>query len=158
MKPLQWVRLLPPYVRWAGYARSRVPRGRVDRNAQNIEAVDGDTIRIGQETIHIIGYDTPEKYGARCPQEALMAAEATDYLQKLVSDKGKQIDIDRQGRDKYKRTLAYVFVDGTDVADLMIIHGVAVWYECPKGRCPKRINWCERIEKMKKYNKGLATF
>ena len=104
--------------------------------AQRIDVIDGDTIRIGSEKIRLVGFNTPEKHDAKCPQEALMAAEATDYLQKLVSDKGKQIDIDRQGRDKYKRTLAYVFVDGTDVADLMIIHGVAVWYECPKGRCP----------------------
>ena len=111
--------------------------------AQRIDVIDGVTIRIGSEKIRLVGFNTPEKHDAKCQQEALMAAEATDYLRTLVNNRTKQIDIERlKNKDKYRRTLAYLFVDGIDVADIMIGQGLAERYDCPKGRCPKRRDWC----------------
>ena len=108
-----------------------------------MKAIDGDTIRSKNETIRLIGFDTPEKHHVRCLREARIAKRATVYLQSLLEDKTKQKDIERIGKDKYKRTLAYLFIDGTDIADIMTEMGFAVVYECPKGRCPKRIDWCK---------------
>ena len=90
-----------------------------------------------------------------------MAAEATDYLQSLISDRKKQIDIERlPNKDKYRRTLAYMFVDGIDVADIMIKQGFAERYDCPKGHCPKRRDWCDDVidgSKLKLKRPGPST-
>jgi len=42
--------------------------------------VDGDTIRIGERRIRLVGFDTPEK-NARCEEERISAERATQALQ-----------------------------------------------------------------------------
>ena len=106
----------------------------------HIVAIDGDTIYVGEEKVRIIGMDAPETYQARCESERLRGHRATEHLRYLL-DAG-HIAIRRQGRDRYGRTLARVYVDGHDVARLMIAAGHAVPYHCPGGRCPRRIDWC----------------
>lgn len=105
-----------------------------------IVAVDGDTIYRGEEKIRIVGLDAPETYQARCDSERLRGHRATAHLRRLLASGA--VAIRRQGRDRYGRTLARVFVDGRDVAGLMIRAGHAVRYDCPRGRCPRRIAWC----------------
>lgn len=105
-----------------------------------IVAVDGDTIYLGEEKIRIVGLDAPETYQARCDSERQRGHAATAYLRRLLAS--GTITIRRQGRDRYRRTLARVYIDGRDVAGLMIRAGHAVRYDCPRGRCPRRINWC----------------
>lgn len=105
-----------------------------------IVAVDGDTIYVGDEAIRIVGLDAPETYQARCESERQRGHRATEHLRYLL-DAG-HIAIRRQGRDRYGRTLARVYVDGHDVARLMIAAGHAVPYHCHGGRCPRRIDWC----------------
>jgi endonuclease YncB( thermonuclease family) len=38
-------------------------------NPGQVEALDGDTIRIAGETFRLVGFDAPETYRARCPSE-----------------------------------------------------------------------------------------
>ena len=67
--------------------------------------VDGDTIRIGDRRIRLMGFDTPEKR-ARCEAERLAADRATDALQSWLNrgpfvmsvDEGERA-VDRYGRD-----------------------------------------------------------
>jgi len=105
-----------------------------------IVAVDGDTIYLGEEKVRIVGLDAPETYQARCESERRRGHRATAHLRRLLA--GGAVTIRRQGRDRYGRTLARVFVDDHDVAGLMIRAGHAVPYDCPRGRCPQRIDWC----------------
>ncbi len=67
--------------------------------------VDGDTIRMGERRIRLIGFDAPET-NARCQSEALAAERATDGLETwlnrapfvLGSEFGTP-DTDRYGRN-----------------------------------------------------------
>lgn len=95
--------------------------------------IDGDTFKLGQRKIRIIGIETAE-VEARCPAEAAMAEAATAMLQHLLNQgpfemvgriAGSQ---DRYGRDL--RALRRVRPDGTvqSIADDMRSSGVARRY------------------------------
>lgn len=66
--------------------------------------IDGDTFKLGQRKVRIIGIDTPE-VDAQCPREAQAAEAATAELQRLLNqgpfDMVGRIDdqTDRYGRD-----------------------------------------------------------
>ena len=57
---------------------------RCGRGQSSACVVDGDTIRLGDRRIRIIGIDTPETE-ARCPAEARAAEAAAARLQELLS-------------------------------------------------------------------------
>lgn len=75
-----------------------------------VRTVDGDTIRYGTDRIRIRGYNAPElsEPGGR---------EAAMRLEHLMQD--GTINIIPHGHDVYGRTLADVFVNGQNVADVM---------------------------------------
>ncbi|MEQ9519473.1 MAG: thermonuclease family protein, partial [Parvibaculum sp.] len=100
---------------------------------------DGDTIRAGDERIRIIGIDTPElgKH-ARCAAEQNAAEKASDFLASALET--GNVTITRQGKDRFDRTLAYVHINGRDIAETMIDLGLGRPYM--GGR---RNGWCETI-------------
>ncbi|ULA69197.1 MAG: TNase-like domain-containing protein [Nitrospira sp.] len=79
-----------------------------------VRTVDGDTIRYGTDRIRIRGYNAPElsEPGGR---------EAALRLEQLLQD--GTINIVPHGHDVYGRTLADVFVNGQNVADMMTEEG-----------------------------------
>jgi endonuclease YncB( thermonuclease family) len=79
-----------------------------------VRTVDGDTIRYGTDRIRIRGYNAPElsEPGGR---------EAALRLEQLLQD--GTINIVPHGHDVYGRTLADVFVNGQNVADMMMWEG-----------------------------------
>lgn len=88
---------------------------------------DGDTFRLGAERVRIIGMDAPEiGEGANCTTEQIMAMRARDYLSAALTS--NNVRIVRHGHDVYGRTLAYVYVDGHDVAEAMLDAGLAKPY------------------------------
>lgn len=98
---------------------------------------DGDSfligMRSGSERIRIENIDTPEING-KCIREIDLADQAKSRLAELMN--GNRIEIVRNGRGKYKRTLARVLVNGIDVGDILISEGLArPW----SGR---RQTWC----------------
>jgi len=102
--------------------------------AADIRVTDGDTIRIGSERIRIVGLDAPEMNG-KCREERRLAQRAKEALQiELASG---QVEIVRQGKDRYKRTLARVYVDDRDVSSSLIAKGLARPY-----LGGKRGGWC----------------
>lgn len=104
--------------------------------AQEISVTDGDTIRIGDERIRLLGIDTPEKgHLAACLAERMLARLATQRLRDLVTS-GEPIVLERDSVDRFGRTLAVVRVGDRDAAEVLIDEG----YGRPwRGR---QEDWC----------------
>lgn len=103
-------------------------------------ATDGDSMRLCNERIRLVGFDAPELHSPRCPDEFKLAICAHDRLNALI-DEGRKFGgrLERTGRrDKYNRTLARLYVQGRDVAGIMIEEGLARAYD---GQS-KRKGWC----------------
>lgn len=79
-----------------------------------VRAVDGDTIVLqGGERVRLIGVDTPELHHPVKPVQ-YFAREARDFVQRRVARQRVWLEYDQTRRDRYGRTLAYVFLaDGT---------------------------------------------
>lgn len=85
---------------------------------------DGDTLRAGDERVRLIGIDTPEvSGGVEC-----YGREATEALARLVPvGSTVRLVADVEPRDRYGRTLAYVYrLDGEHVNLAMARDGYAV--------------------------------
>ena len=94
--------------------------------------VDGDTFICDKIKIRIAWINAPELKKKGKKAEAY-ANEAKKYLSKLIKD--KQVSIQIIGKDKYKRTLAYVDYyptksdsDYIDISQEMLMKGMAKSY------------------------------
>lgn len=95
--------------------------------------VDGDTVWISGEKIRLAGIDAPEVEG-QCNAERQRAARAAERLAELLS--AGPYRIERQGLDRYNRTLAVIRVGGVDVGAKLVGEGFArTW--------PDGIRWCD---------------
>ena len=99
--------------------------------------VDGDTFRLGQRRVRLIGIDAPELVGARCPAESALAERAADRLLALVNAG----DFDLVGhrfrdRDSHGRDLRLAVRNGVSMGDTLIAEGLARRY---RGA---RFSWC----------------
>lgn len=79
-----------------------------------VYAVDGDTIRVGTERIRIRGIDTPE-------MSTLEGPAAKQRLEELLHS--GPIHIVPHARDVYDRLVADIFVNGQNVAEMLIAEG-----------------------------------
>ncbi len=101
---------------------------------------DGDTVKLVRdngsiERIRILGIDTPEIGSADCPAERELGLIAGAELVKMLGE-AVSVEIDRDGVDRYGRTLARITVDGRDLGEALIAAGHArTW----TGR---REDWC----------------
>lgn len=90
------------------------------------EAVDGDTLRIGEETIRLEGIDAPE-IGQTCRDPAgktwACGRAARDRLAALV--KGRGVACHGAVADVYRRLVATCRVDGRDIDRVMVEEGLA---------------------------------
>ena len=82
-----------------------------------IRAVDGDTIIVNiagvKERVRLIGVDTPETKHPRKPVQRF-GKEAYNFTWRMVEGKKVRLEFDQNQRDKYRRLLAYVYLeDGT---------------------------------------------
>ena len=103
--------------------------------------VDGDTLRLdcgGAEEIRarLMGFDTPETHRPRCAAERRAGEAATERLSRLIG-RATAARIAFEGTDRYGRALTRLWLDGRDVAALMIEAGLARPYG--GGR---REGWC----------------
>ena len=99
-----------------------------------IKVIDGDTIAVDlngkDETIRIIGIDTPELVDPRKPVQCF-AKEASDKAKSILTDQFVLLEADstQDEKDKYNRLLRYVFLkNGTDYGKMMISEGFAHEY------------------------------
>ncbi len=99
--------------------------------------VDGDTLWFKGEKIRMMGYDTPEPTTGICggDTEKRLAARASKRLIQLLNNNA--FTIERDGKDRYGRTLAVISVGGRNVGDILIAEGLArSWPDGPEF-------WCE---------------
>lgn len=86
-----------------------------------INVTDGDTIKIltserQQIKVRLYGIDAPEKkqpYGTA----------AKLYLADLIA--GRTVQIEKRGKDRYKRVLGIAYLDGKDVNEILVLNGYA---------------------------------
>ena len=112
-----------------------------------IRNYDGDTITfnlpglhpiIGEKiSIRVNGIDTPEING-KCEKEKYDAKQAQQMVADILKD-AEQIVLRNMERGKYFRIAADVYVDGENLADMLIEAGMAVKYNAGK----KTHKWCE---------------
>lgn len=102
--------------------------------AQLVAVVDGDTLRVDGERVRLIGVDAPEIRSAACAEERRRGERAKAMLAHLVA--GHVLSLQRDGTDRYGRTLAVVLADGADVNAAMISSGHAVAWTGAKH------DWC----------------
>ena len=94
---------------------------------------DGDTCTSSTgEKIRLACIDTPELRGKHA--DPVPAKEARDYLRELVV--GRKVTIRRITSDRYGRTVAELFIDGSNVQQQLVASGHAsiYWryaYQCP---------------------------
>jgi micrococcal nuclease len=98
--------------------------------------VDGDTLWLDGEKIRIVNIDAPEVNG-RCRAESVRAADATLLLARLVSN--RPIRLERDGRDRYGRTLASLVTPEGDVGSALVARRMAVHW---RGRREPAQTWC----------------
>ena len=93
--------------------------------------VDGDTFwvqdaRGGELKVRLIGVDTPESRNSGRKTVEYYGKEAAAYVKALVGNKRLRLEYDVSRTDRYKRTLAYVYLeDGTFLNAHLVREGYA---------------------------------
>jgi len=119
-----------------------------------IQIVDGDSVRIHNQSIRLVGFNAPETRNASCPAEAELGARATRRLRELVRAGGLDFEYVRcsypegtQGTSAYnwKRDCGMLRSNGKDVGSILIAEGLAVPFVCGATHCPATPRpWCHQ--------------
>ncbi|GIU68676.1 MAG: hypothetical protein KatS3mg093_431 [Candidatus Parcubacteria bacterium] len=114
--------------------------------------IDGDTVSGNNKTIRLLGINAPEK-------NEPYYEEAKKFLEKEVLNKTVSLKFEKEKKDKYGRTLAYLFLNEENINLKSIENGFSNYY-FPSGRSKeynnfkkswlscleKNINLCERSD------------
>jgi endonuclease YncB( thermonuclease family) len=89
-------------------------------------------VRIDGGLVRLLGFDTPETtFGwYRCDAELERGLLAAKRLAEILDSGAIDIEFATR-RDRYKRRLARLTVDGRDVGEILIGERLAVRYGCP---------------------------
>ena len=94
-------------------------------------AIDGEKIRLAC-------IDTPELKGKNANK--IRAEEARDFLNQLVAN--KKVSIKRINKDRYGRTVAEIYKDGTNIQELIVKKGYGKIYKRYSYQC----EWAKWID------------
>jgi endonuclease YncB( thermonuclease family) len=87
---------------------------------------DGDTFKVDSTHIRVLGIDTPE---VRNPHVGILIDQpygpAASESTRVWLTRAGRIEIVNDGRDRYGRQLAHVFVDGDLLAERLLWNGLA---------------------------------
>ena len=93
---------------------------------------DGDTCTaVDGEKIRLACIDTPEINGKNANK--IPAEEARDFLNQLVAN--KKVSIKRITKDRYGRTVAEIYKDGTNIQELRVKKGYGKIYKRYSYQC-----------------------
>jgi hypothetical protein len=101
---------------------------------------DGDSVWFRGEEWRLMGYDAPEtarKHGHGCPDEYGRGVAAAVRLSEMLCDavtNGTLVWKLTRLHDRSKRRLVYAYIDGVNVADIMVSENHGHYFE---GRGPK---------------------
>jgi micrococcal nuclease len=107
--------------------------GATPSTARVAQVVDGDTIVLaGGERVRYIGVDTPESVKPGTPVQCYAKAAARENA-RLVAGQRVRLRFDAERRDRYGRTLAYVYraADGLFVNAELVRRGFATTLTIP---------------------------
>ena len=115
-------------------------RGRVTR------IVDGDTIIVRDESVRLIGIDTPETKKPNTPVQCFGKA-ATAETTRLIDGKRVKLVFDVERRDRYGRLLAYVYrrSDGLFLNAELVRRGFAT-----AATYPPNVRHAERFRRLQR--------
>lgn len=88
--------------------------------------IDGDTIKANNESIRLLGINTPELGEA-------YYSEAGDFLEDLILNESIELRVSREREDRYGRLLRYVFYKGENINLKLVQEGYANFY-FPSGK------------------------
>ena len=99
-----------------------------DVKSYEIKIIDGDTIHLNNEKIRFTGIDTPElKQTCKKNSEIIYCGIVARQL--LIDKIGKdKVICVREGKDRYKRTLAECFVNDLSLSRYLVREGYAFAY------------------------------
>lgn len=115
--------------------------------------IDGDTVKVTignqEETIRMLLIDTPESVHPTKPVQPF-GKEASNYLKEMLPNGTKvELEYDVEKRDKYGRLLAYIWLDGKMMNEVLVEKGfarVAYIYE-PNTKYETRLKKAEETAK-----------
>lgn len=113
------------------------------------KVVDGDTFWVKrsngkEEKIRLIGVDAPESRKTGNKDVGYYGKEAKAYLEKLLLGKSVRLEYDVSRTDRYKRTLAYAYLqNGTFLNEHLIQEGYAMTLTVPPN-----VKYAERFAKL----------
>lgn len=93
--------------------------------------VDGDTFWVKypdgkEEKVRFIGINSPEARNTGRTKIEYFGKESSNFVRQLLTGKKVRLEYDVQRYDRYKRTLAYVYLDdGTFLNALLVKEGYA---------------------------------
>jgi endonuclease YncB( thermonuclease family) len=99
--------------------------------------IDGDTFKLGDRRVRIIGIDAPELVEPRCPQETALARRSADRLLALLNQGPFDMVAHRlQRQDRFGRNLMVLERNGASIGGQLVDEGLAHRYLGAKW------DWC----------------
>jgi micrococcal nuclease len=86
--------------------------------------IDGNTIALGNERVRLLNIDAPESFRSRCERELVIGLRAKERLAALA--RSGRLKVEHRGQDRYRRTLARVYVACRDLGQVLIQEGLAL--------------------------------
>jgi len=94
-----------------------------------VDVTDGDTIRVevrdDEIPVRLIGIDTPETDGPYTDLECF-GEQASRYATEALEGRGVELEFDVERTDRFDRTLAYLWLDGSLFNERILRDGYAV--------------------------------
>ncbi|MFH1608378.1 MAG: thermonuclease family protein [archaeon] len=123
--------------------------------------IDGDTVVINNESVRLLGINSPEK-GEKYYNEAKV------FLEEVVLGEEVRLEFGKDRYDQYDRLLAYVYINRKNVNLELVLNGFAnyyflgkdkhyedfvdAWKNCVDNLCKKSVDRCASCIELKEFD------